>query len=175
MAVRVAKVESIEPGKRVPVRTTLRCYLRPVALRACGGNSDQNQKFLRESRYNLRVSPELLQRVPGLFHVTTEQAWGSILREGLKAGADLVNRGRQGGRCDIHLLTSHPVSDKFKNERLRKMRDKNYTRIVLVSLVPEAIDLSSARINQQGVILQRTPIPPVRFDCLCGGLVKKTV
>ena len=47
------------------------------------------------------------------------------------------------------------------------MKDKNHTRIVLISLVPEAIDLSSARINQQGVILQRTPIPPVMFDYAC--------
>ena len=120
MAVRVTKVESMGEGKRHPVQTTLRCYLRPVALRACGGITDQNQRFLQQSRFNLRVTPGLMQGVPGLFHVNTEQAWGSILREGLKAGADLPNKGRREGRCDIHLLTSHPVSDQFTNERFRK-------------------------------------------------------
>jgi len=127
----------------------------------------EHQRFIRESRFNLRVTPTIMRCVPGLFHITTDDAWGAILRDGIKPGAQLPPVGRNEGRCDIHLLTAHPVKDQLQNRRLTKMWNKGYMRVVVVSLLPSAIDLDTARINQQGVVMQRTPISPSTFDYAC--------
>ena len=146
---------------------TFRKYIRPVALRANGGMSDEHQRFIREARTNLRVTANMLRDIPGLFHVTTEEAWATIVREGIKPGAQLQPIGRNEGRCDIHLLTAHPVQDQLNNGRLNKMWKKGYGHAVLISLLPSAVDTNSARISQQGVLMQRTPIMPCAFDYAC--------
>ena len=77
-----------ESGNRISILMAVRAiakgggylfreYLRPIAIRASGGTSDQNQKFLRESRFNLRVTSKIMRNIPGLFHITTEDAWGT--------------------------------------------------------------------------------------------------
>ena len=82
------------------VRTTIvndrvvRDYIRPVAVRCCGGQSLEDQPFLRMGRFNWKLTPELKLAVPGLFHVTTTEAWPQILQDGLKPGIDLPSIGR---------------------------------------------------------------------------------
>ena len=103
---------------------------------------------------NMRVTSDILQRLPGLFHITTEQAFGGILREGIKAGVDLPKVKYRGGRVDTHLLTAPPINDQFHNERLKTMWSKGYTKVVIISVRKESVDLEAARINPQAVVLQ---------------------
>ena len=111
MAVRTTMVEGRE----------VRDYIKPVAVRTCSGQSLENQMYLRMSRFNLKLTQELVLKVPGLFHVTTSEAWPLILQDGLKAGIDLPSSGNKGGRADIHLLTVPPhPNDLFDNRRLRR-------------------------------------------------------
>ena len=105
----------------------VRDYIRPVAVRCCGGQSREDQPFLSMDRFNMKMTPELKQAVPGLFHVTTTEAWPQILQEGFKPGKDLPRVGGRGGRADIHLLVAPPYpNDKMKNERLLKMYNKGF-------------------------------------------------
>ncbi len=54
------------------VRTTIvegrevREYIRPVAVRTCSGHSLENQMYLRMSVFNLKLTQELVLKVPGL-------------------------------------------------------------------------------------------------------------
>ena len=110
----------------------VRDYIKPVAVRCCGGQSLEDQPFLRMARFNWKLTPELRQAVPGLFHVTTTEAWSQILQEGLKPGIDLPKVGRQGGRADIHLLVVPPYpNDKLNNERLSKMWHKWFQEVIV--------------------------------------------
>ena len=88
-------------------RERIKRYLKPVEVRACGGQSQDRQPFLNMVRFNIRTTQEHVHRIDGLFHVTTEEAFASILAEGIMAGVDLSTRGR--GRTDIHLLIAHPL------------------------------------------------------------------
>ena len=44
------------------------------------------------------------------------------------------------------------------------MWQTGYARVVIISLLTEAVDLGTARINPQAVVLQGTPIPPTMID-----------
>ena len=124
----------------------------------------EDQPFLRMARFNMKMTPELKQAVPGLFHVTTTEAWPQILQEGLKPGKDLPRVGGRGGRADIHLLVAPPYpNDKLKNERLLKMYKKGFEEVIVICIKKGALNLAEAGINQQGVILQGTKIHPVMF------------
>ena len=113
----------------------------------------------------MKLTKEQVHKIPGLFHVTTEIAWIQILQDGLKAGIDLPRSRNGGGRADIHMLVVPPYpKDQFKNKRLDKMWNTGYGTVVVISNRKEALDLDDARINQQGVVLQRTPIPPSQID-----------
>ena len=132
----------------------VRQFLRPVALRACGGHSLYGQLFLRQSRFNMKLTKEQVHKIPGLFHVTTEIAWIQILQDGLKAGIDLPRARNGEGRADIHMLVVPPYpNDHFQNKRLDKMWNKGYGTVVVIIIRKEALDLDDARINQQGVVL----------------------
>ena len=141
----------------------MKIFLKPFAVRANGGQSSDRQPFLRESRYNLRLTDKHLGKIGGFFHITTVENLPSILADGLKAGIDLSDRGT--GRCDIRLLIAHPFpNDLLKNRRIEKMWSKGYNSIILVSVKREGIDLGWARINPQGVVLQSEPIAPRYID-----------
>ncbi len=100
-----------------------------------------------------------------MFHVTTTEAWSQILQEGFKPGIDLSKVGRKGGRADIHLLVVPPYpNDKRNNERLSKMWRKGFEEVIVICIKKDALNMKEARINQQGVILQGTKIPPTMFD-----------
>ena len=80
------------------------------------------------------------QQIGGFLHITTVEAFPSILADGLKAGIDLSDRGT--GRCDIHLLITHPFpNDLLKNRRIEKMWNKGYNDLIVVSIKREGIDL----------------------------------
>ena len=86
--------------------TTIKMFLKPIAIRANGGQSLDRQPFLCLNRYNIRLTEMHLGRIGGYFHITTVEAFPSILADGFKAGIDLSERGT--GRSDIHLLIAHP-------------------------------------------------------------------
>ena len=69
--------------------TKIKGYLRPIAIRTNGGQSLDRQPSLCLNRFNIQLTGKHLARIGGLFHVTTEAAFPSILAEGLKAGIDL--------------------------------------------------------------------------------------
>ena len=55
-------------------------------------------------------------------------------------------------------------NDKLKNERLLKMYKKGFEEVIVICIKKDALNLAEARINQQGVVLQGTPIHPMMFD-----------
>ena len=170
MTILMAAVETVAPLSSASGyagadgrRATIKMFLKPIAIRANGGQSLDRQPFLCLNRYNIRLTEMHLGRIGGYFHITTVEAFPSILADGLKAGIDLSERGT--GRSDIHLLIAHPFpKDLLKNKRVDKMWGKGYTSIILLSIKKQGIDLKCARINPQGVILQREPIAPKWID-----------
>ena len=79
-------------------RERIKIFLKPVAVRACGGQSQDRQPFLNMVRFNIRITQEHVHRIDGLFHVTPEEAFASILLEGIMAGVDLSTRSREAVR-----------------------------------------------------------------------------
>ena len=121
------------------------------------------QPFLNWDRFDARVTSAHVQQMAGLFHVTTQERFADILKEGLKPGINLTETGR--GRVDIHILLAPPQShDVLNNQRIQKMWSKGYREVVVICIKLEALDFANARINQQGVVLQRSCIPPNMID-----------
>ena len=55
-------------------------------------------------------------------------------------------------------------TDKLNNERLIKMYRKEFEEVIVFCIKKDALNMTEARINQQGVVLQGTMIPPTMFD-----------
>jgi hypothetical protein len=167
---REAAVVSLLSGSRggraailMAMRQTVKMFIKPIALRANGGQTLSRQPFLQAVRFNLRLTERHVARIAGIFHITTVEAFSSILEDGLKAGIDLTER--RTGRTDIHLLIAHPYPrDVLENNRIPKMWNKGFKNVVLLSIKKEGLALGKARINPQGVILQLEPIPPTMID-----------
>jgi len=77
--------------------------VKPHAVRAASGHSDFD--FLDPIRVASVANNELLQTVPGMFHMTQHGRLASILQKGLLPGSDLTI----GGRHDIHLSPFAPT------------------------------------------------------------------
>jgi hypothetical protein len=121
------------------------------------------QPFFDFRRFNIGMTHGDISQIAGLFHVTAEEAFPSIMNDGLKAGIDLTTTGR--GRVDIHMLIAPPYpNDVVGNGRVKKMWNKGYQAVVILSIKLEALDLTDARINHQGLVLQRTCVHPNMID-----------
>ena len=155
----VIPVPSVSGQARVEgMRERIKGFLRPVAIRSCGGHTLDRQPFVDFRRGNIGIAQGHVTQIAGLFHVTTEEAFPSILNDGLKAGIDLTTNGR--GRIDIHMLIAPPYpNDVVGNGRIKKMWNKRYQAVVILSIKMEALDLTNARINHQGLVLENLRPP----------------
>ena len=132
-----------------------RFCLFPLAMRICGGHSDGEQVFLAEARLNCGVSAVMRNSLPGLFHVTTAAGWEQIAIDGrIIAGVDLCS----GGRHDTQIMVSPPYPDDLSDSKRLEKGPRNAGQVI-ISIDPAGLVLGDARINQQGYILQRSPIP----------------
>ena len=62
-----------------------------------------------------------------------------------------------GGRYDIHMMVSPPYPDDLAlSERL--LKGPRNTEWVVISINPAGLQMGDARINQEGYVLQHTPI-----------------
>ena len=92
-------------------------YIMPLAVRACSGQ--QNLQQLDPSRFAAIATPELLAKLPGLFHITLLQHVAEIVAYGLKPGR-MLNRT---GRKDIHFspLPPHDARNDMMRLKLNKI------------------------------------------------------
>ena len=93
--------DSIANGSRTP-------FPRAHAVIFCYGHSLFNQKYLEPWRLGSPMTRQMLVHFPGFLHYTDQLAADVILRDGLKAGAQLTRR----GRSDVHATLFCPQDDR---------------------------------------------------------------
>ncbi len=91
-------------------------WIEPLALRACSGQ--QNIQQLDATRFAAIATPQLLAKLPGLFHITPLTNLAKIVSYGLKPGWMLDRKGRK----DIH-FSPFPPHDR-RNEMMRHKINK---------------------------------------------------
>ena len=128
--------------------------LRVFALRFCCGHSLTNQPFLDSTRFGAEMTRQMLLHIPGFFHYTDKLAAEIILRDGLKAGANLT----RGGRADVHTTLFCPRDTRSDGiRRIKKVLE--HKEVAEVICISARDSVSTGRLNPSDGICLWSYIP----------------
>ena len=160
----------LDPKDRFSGTTTI-YPLMPVGIRFCAGHDLTNQPFVDVSRLNTALTPPMVIRLGGLFHVAPTDKMCNILKFGLQSGRKIAeNEGyAMRGREDIHMniLPPHLVG----SQKLKKLKVHGHVDCIVISLCKTGLKPGEARLNQQGFVLQSATIEPKHIDYIVNYLL----